>query len=95
MRELRNTVERCVILADGPILNCEPDNLSAEENAANSAVNFSERDFLSLEELEHEYIQHVLKCHNGKKTRAAQILGIDKTTLWRKLRRNEDDPETV
>lgn len=95
VRELRNTVERCVILADGPILNCEPDNLSAEENAANSAVNFSERDFLSLEELEHEYIQHVLKCHNGKKTRAAQILGIDKTTLWRKLRRNEDDPETV
>ncbi len=95
VRELRNTVERCVILADGPILNCETDTLSAEENAANSAVNFSERDFLSLEELEHEYIQHVLKCHNGKKTRAAQILGIDKTTLWRKLRRNEDDPETV
>jgi len=95
VRELRNTVERSVILADGPILHWEPDNLSIEENAANGAVNFSERDFLSLEELEYEYIQHVLKCHNGKKTRAAQILGIDKTTLWRKLRRHDDNPELV
>jgi transcriptional regulator of acetoin/glycerol metabolism len=37
----------------------------------------------------------VLKCFNGKKNKAAQVLGIDKTTLWRKLRRYENDPEAV
>ena len=94
VRELRNTVERCVILAESPILNWQSSNQLVEA-ANNDAVNFSEQDFLSLEELEHEYIQHVLKCHKGKKTKAAQILGIDKTTLWRKLRRYEDNPETV
>lgn len=94
VRELRNTVERCVILAEGPILNWQSNNPLAED-LGSDAVNFSEQDFLSLEELEHEYIQHVLKCHKGKKTKAAKILGIDKTTLWRKLRRYDIDTETV
>lgn len=94
VRELRNTVERCVILADGPILQWETQGLASDEPLI-SAVRFSENEFVSLVELEQEYIQHVLKSCSGKKTRAAQILGIDKTTLWRKLRRYENDSEMV
>lgn len=86
VRELRNTVERCVILADGPLLHW---TLPGSELIADSAapVHFSKDEFVSLDALEQEYINHVLRCFEGKKTKAAQVLGIDKTTLWRKLRR--------
>ncbi|HKK04726.1 MAG TPA: sigma-54 dependent transcriptional regulator [Gammaproteobacteria bacterium] len=94
VRELRNVVERCVILADGPIMawtgpqgDTDPDD--------NRPVQFSAQEFVSLDELEQEYINHVLKCVGGKKTRAAEVLGIDKTTLWRKLRRYEAGEEAV
>ncbi len=89
VRELRNTIERSVILADGPILHWEGE--PAQQNSSNLPVQFSEHEFFSLNELEQEYIHHVLRCFNGKKTRAAEVLGIDKTTLWRKLRRLETD----
>ena len=94
VRELRNTVERCVILADGPTLFWEDSNLVIKEEEL-LAAQFSENEFVSLLELEQEYIQHVLKCCRGKKTQAAKVLGIDKTTLWRKLRRYENELETV
>ncbi|MEJ2360462.1 MAG: sigma-54 dependent transcriptional regulator [Gammaproteobacteria bacterium] len=96
VRELRNTVERCVILAEGPILSWgqageQPE--SAQDGLL--PVRFSEDQFVSLLELEQEYINHVLKCFKGRKTKAAQVLGIDKTTLWRKLRRYDNEEETV
>ncbi len=96
VRELRNTVERCVILADGPNLSWgqQDDNLSIDPSSM--PVHFSDAEFVSLIELEQEYIHHVLKCTNGKKTKAARILGIDKTTLWRKLRRTDAvEPDMV
>ncbi|MDR9436812.1 MAG: sigma-54 dependent transcriptional regulator [Thiohalophilus sp.] len=89
VRELRNTIERSVILAEGPILHWEGE--SSQQSRSNLPVQFSEHEFFSLNELEQEYIHHVLRCFNGKKTRAAEVLGIDKTTLWRKLRRLETD----
>ena len=94
VRELRNTIERCVILADGPILHWEGDRLTGDIKE-NFAVTFSDDEFFSLTQLEQEYINHVLKCFNGKKNKAAQVLGIDKTTLWRKLRRYDNDSEVV
>ncbi len=94
IRELRNTIERSVILADGPILHW---NAHYDESVAALAlpIQFSDDDFMPLEQLEQEYISHVLRCCNGKKTQAARLLGIDKTTLWRKLRRYEDQSEMV
>ncbi len=83
VRELRNAVERCVILADGPTLVwAEPVSSRGQSNSV-----FDENRLVTLEELEQSYINHVLDRSQGKKTRAAQILGIDKTTLWRKLKR--------
>jgi len=94
IRELRNTIERCVILADGPQLHWHGDKPNGDIDN-NIPVVFSADEFFSLTELEQEYINHVLKCFNGKKNKAAQVLGIDKTTLWRKLRRYENDSEAV
>ena len=94
IRELRNTIERSVILADGPVLHWDTFfNESTED--LDLPIQFSDDDFMPLEKLEQEYISHVLRCCNGKKTQAAKLLGIDKTTLWRKLRRYEDQSETV
>ncbi|MDH5407415.1 MAG: sigma-54 dependent transcriptional regulator [Gammaproteobacteria bacterium] len=93
IRELRNTIERCVILADGPVL--EWTGLGGNMQQSMLPIKFSEQEFISLLELEQEYISHVLRCFKGKKTKVAKVLGIDKTTLWRKLRRYESEPEWV
>ena len=86
IRELRNIIEREVILSEEEILHWRGSN-SLDPNGLDSAINFSDDNLMSLEQLEHEYISHVLRCFKGKKTKAAKTLGIDKTTLWRKLRR--------
>jgi DNA-binding protein Fis len=43
--------------------------------------------FFGLDENEREYILWVLKHVNDNKTRAAEILGIDRVSLWRKMKR--------
>ena len=86
VRELRNVIEREVILSEEKMLHWKgAEELELDED--NSSINFSDDDFMSLEQLEEKYINHVLHCFKGKKTKAAKTLGIDKTTLWRKLRR--------
>jgi DNA-binding NtrC family response regulator len=87
IRELRNVVERCVILSDSPVMSWPEKHVATEKADDTLGIQFPEEDFPSLEELEQEYIEHVLEYSGGKKTKAASILGIDKTTLWRKLRR--------
>lgn len=87
VRELRNTVERCVILADSPRLSWMNPSSFDSDNNSELLTQFSEQEFVSLEALENAYIRHVLACHDGKKSLTSQILGIDKTTLWRKLKK--------
>ena len=93
VRELRNVIEREVILTDDKTLSWQGADFINDEN--NSLINFSEQKFISLEQLEEEYINHVLRCFKGKKTKAAKTLGIDKTTLWRKLRRYDINEEEI
>ena len=92
VRELRNIIERDVILSEENTLHWQKEAGNENEDEGTSSFNFSDEDFISLEELEEKYINHVLNCFQGKKTKAAKTLGIDKTTLWRKLRRY-DIPE--
>ena len=94
IRELRNVVERCVILSDNNQLYWN-ENVDEASEEFDHPVRFSEEEFYSLNQLEEKYISHVLRCFKGKKTKAAEILGIDKTTLWRKLRRYDTESETV
>jgi len=93
VRALRNAVERSIILADGPILKWQSDEDA--ESSDNGVLQFSSDEFVSLVELEYEYISHVLNCFKGKKTKVAKVLGIDKTTLWRKLRRYDNSDEHI
>ncbi len=95
VRELRNTVERCVILADSEQLTIHdlaaPATASAAAGSGFGPGNWQAGDELpSLDQLEEQYINYVLEISDGKKTLAADILGIDKTTLWRKLRKYQN-----
>jgi len=80
VRELENALTRAVILAKGDVVLKENLPLESEERKPFS------RDLVSLEEVEKEYIQHVLVSVKGSKTRASQILKISRPTLDKKIK---------
>ena len=88
IRELENIVERGVAIANGPVIEAAhlPDDLREL-----SIRTFRKKDgrIPSLEEQEKDYIRWVLQESGGNQTLAAQILGIDRVSLWRKLKRYE------
>jgi DNA-binding NtrC family response regulator len=85
VRELENVVERAVALVEGDVVSAEdlPPAMRERRNQDRLAAALSQG--LTLEELEREYIQKVLEAEGGNKTRAAQRLGLDRKTLYRKL----------
>jgi DNA-binding NtrC family response regulator len=88
VRELENALERAVILSDGEMIDvgalperiterrAEP-LVTSQETAANP----------TLDVIERAYIMWVLQSEGGNKSRAAEVLGIDPSTLYRKLSR--------
>jgi two-component system response regulator HydG len=89
VRELENAIERAVILASGGVIvpaalpdkirERKPERLIAERIIRNPP----------LDTIEHAYIMWVLSSEGGNKSRAAEVLGIDTSTLHRKLSRFE------
>ena len=82
VRELRNEVARMAALADAEELLTE----TFGHRAARSAGAACERGFPTLRELEQSHIIEALRRTGGNKTRAAQLLGVNKATIFRKLR---------
>ena len=91
VRELQNTIERAFILCTGDVVDAEDIQLSAVgmESDPQSVLPAVHRSFreISLEEVEQEHILAVLNNTNWNKSRSAQILGIERSTLDRKLKR--------
>ncbi len=88
VRELRNVVERHVALAEGPVLRLEGLEPAPEPPEAGAAAGEAiDADLPTLEELERRYILKVLERFGGSRERTAAALGIDKSTLWRRLQR--------
>ncbi len=84
VRELENAIERAVALGSGPILHVGdlPSNLHYP-----ASERVPEKDeLLPLEELERRAILRTLRETGGDKLAAARMLGIGKTTLYRKLK---------
>jgi len=79
IRELRNMVERHIALADGPILRIDQVLIGGESGDEIDA------DSPTLETLEKRYIIKILDSCHGNKEQTATLLGINKSTLWRKL----------
>ena len=90
VRELENALERAVILTQGGTIL--PDALPERVTARRAEPLVSERTPVTptLEAIERAYIQWVLQNEGGNKSRAADMLGIDPSTLYRKLARYGD-----
>ena len=82
VRELENVIQRLVIMTDGNLIEV-PDLPSLMRFSALRGEGFNR----TLAEVETEYIRNVLASVEGNKTRAAEILGIDRKTLREKLRK--------
>lgn len=93
IRELRNVVERAVVLGNSATLEVEDLGiLYLDSRLEGSAVNASQPASggyrpMTLEELEQEHIVATLKANAGNKSRAATALAIERSTLDRKLKR--------
>jgi DNA-binding NtrC family response regulator len=84
VRELENTIERLVVLSRGSIVDVQDLPFKA------SGPDLHERlfaDLPSLDELERRYLVHVIEQVGGNRTRAAEVLGIDRRTLYRMAER--------
>jgi DNA-binding NtrC family response regulator len=84
VRELENTIERLVLFCRGSSI--EVTDLPPGINRAGASADLHQRvfaDLPSLDELERRYLVHVLHAVGGNRTRAAEVLGIDRRTLYR------------
>ncbi len=89
LRELESIIERGVALAGGPVLGVDvlPEALANPASASGDSCPVIK----TLEELEREHIQKALEHTGGNRALAAQLLGIDRVSLWRKLRRYNEE----
>ena len=88
LRELENIIERAVAQASGHAITADllPAEVSAPEAAPSDAAGIK-----TLDELEREHILKALEHTGGNRALAAQLLGIDRVSLWRKLRRYNEE----
>jgi len=84
VRELRHTIERAVVLSTQPIILPEDLPKKMLEEVKGKEIQFPE-ELLPLREVEKRYVLKVLRETKGNKKKASEILGIDRTTLYRIL----------
>lgn len=84
VRELQNAMERAVTLSDNQI---EENSLPNKILTANIGTRDLTGQIVTLEELERRHILDTMASVNDDKTRTAELLGIDLSTLYRKLKR--------
>ena len=94
IRELENIMERAVTLCAGGVIEMQHLPLDFQQPHMFQVQRHQKREFHSLEENEKEYISWVVKQVGGNKTKAAEILGIDRVSLWRKLKRYDLNEES-
>jgi len=89
VRELQNCVERAVALTkfDQLVVDDLPEKIREHKNTRFVIATENPAELLSMDEVERRYTLKVLHAVNGNKTLAAQVLGFDRRTLYRKLER--------
>jgi DNA-binding NtrC family response regulator len=86
VRELRNAMQRAATLATTDVITAGdlPPRVREGEGIT-SLIQRAAQELLPLEAVERAYVLDVLKRAEGNKTKAAEILGLDRKTLYRKL----------
>ncbi len=99
VRELESAIEYAVLHARGHAIDPEdlPEKLQSVQvrSAARSPLSALFEDLPALDELERRYLLYILEVAGGNRTRAAEILGIDRRTLYRMIERYGIDKATV
>ncbi len=85
VRELRNVLERGAVMARGPLLT--PSDLDLARTGSPTPEPASNGAGGSLKDVERRHIEAILKQHNWNITRSAKALGIDRVTLYNKIKR--------
>ncbi|HLW79694.1 MAG TPA: helix-turn-helix domain-containing protein, partial [Terriglobia bacterium] len=93
VRELENCIQHGLAMAAGPEIEVVdlPANVVYSDSASewSGEADQAGRSVTSLDQLERQAILHALKAANGDRQRAAKLLGIGKTTIYRKLKEYE------
>jgi PAS domain S-box-containing protein len=86
VRELANAVEHCIICAEGGVVtrNSLPDTIRSYCDARSDSPSLNGNE---TAESQRKQIEFALNKAKGNKTLAAQMLGIDRTTLWRRIQK--------
>ncbi len=87
VRELRNAIERAVALTQHERITVDdlPERIRAYKTSHVLVASQDPQELVSLAEVEKRYIARVMQAVGGNKTAAAKLLGIDRTTLYKKL----------
>jgi Nif-specific regulatory protein len=95
VRELKNVIERAVVLARGDRIDTEDlvlSNLAPSSESGELASPAARYEPVTLEEVERRHILATLSAENWNKSRTATVLGIERSTLDRKIRRYDLKP---
>ena len=91
VRELGNVIQRAYVLSDSPVI--EPDDLPEvllSSDASSDRPTSRQRDtFPPLQQAVRAHVKRALELSGGIRTRAAELLGVDRKSLWRMIRRYE------
>jgi len=88
VRELENAIERAVIMCEGNALKKE--HLPQRFVQVKQSIGRDKKDLVTLAEMEKQYIIEVLKSTKGNKSEASRILGINRASLWRKVKEMDE-----
>jgi transcriptional regulator with PAS, ATPase and Fis domain len=93
VRELRNLLERALVLADGNVLKPQhfPDLLDGTQTPGSLEMEFS--GIVPLEQLEKSYLEWAVATFPGDRQSLATKLGVSERTLYRKLRESSKQPD--
>lgn len=83
VRELENIIERAIILEKGPLITA--DNLPKGLRLFHIET-LRPHMIKAIDELNREYVENVVEMLGGNKSKAAELLGISRTSLWRILK---------
>jgi len=92
VRELQNCLERAIALAQFDHVGVDdlPEKVREFKSSRITVESNNPAELLPMDEVERRYILGVLEAVGGNKTLAAQVLGFDRRTLYRKLERCRD-----
>ncbi|MBL8814355.1 MAG: sigma-54-dependent Fis family transcriptional regulator [Planctomycetaceae bacterium] len=88
VRELRNVMERAVALSTGTVLTRDDLPEKIRRHSAKQLILHGDDPtaLMTLEEVERRYLLHVFEACHQNRTQAAEVLGLDRKTLYRKLK---------